>query len=308
MGQHIRKATLFTALTFLVNWSLVALFLALGGRWYTPAGYAFGAAYMFIPMVAAVLVQKGLYRQPVRKPLGISFRLNRWFLVAWLLPPVLAVAAFALGLLVPGVEYSLRMEGLFARFGSVFTPAQLEQLREQMARLPLHPFWLALLQGLIAGVTVNAVAGFGEELGWRGLLQSELAFLGFWKSSFLIGLVWGVWHAPLILLGHNYPQHPAAGVFMMTIWALLLGPIFSYVRVKAKSVIAAAIMHGSLNATYALSIMLVKGGNDLTTGLTGLPGFAVLAAVILALFLYDPAPAEPDTRKDYGTERYAESE
>ena len=45
------------------------------------------------------------------------------------------------------------------------------------------PCW----EDLIAGVTVNAVAGFGEELGWRGFLQKELAFLGFWRSSLLIG-------------------------------------------------------------------------------------------------------------------------
>jgi hypothetical protein len=50
------------------------------------------------------------------------------------------------------------------------------------ARIQLS-FWLALGQGLIAGATINAVAGFGEELGWRGFLYRELSFLGFWKSS-----------------------------------------------------------------------------------------------------------------------------
>ena len=156
--------------------------------------------------------------------------------------------------------------------------------------MPVGVFWLSLLQGLIAGVSVNAVAGFGEELGWRGFLQKELAFLGFWRSSVLIGFIWGLWHAPLILQGHNYPQHPITGVLMMTVWCMLLAPIFSYVRVKARSVIAAAILHGTLNATYGLSIVLVRGGSDLTTGVTGLPGFLVLAGVILVLWLHDSAP------------------
>ena len=119
--------------------------------------------------------------------------------------------------------------------------------------------------GLVAGVSINAVAGFGEELGWRGFLQKELAFLGFWRSSLLIGVVWGLWHAPLILQGHNYPQHRIAGVFMMTILCVLLAPIFGYVRIKAHSVIAAAIIHGTFNATYGLAITLVRGGSDLTT-------------------------------------------
>ncbi len=141
--------------------------------------------------------------------------------------------------------------------------------------------------GFVAGITINAIAGFGEELGWRGFLQRELGYLGFWKSSILIGLIWGIWHAPIILQGHNYPEHPQAGVLMMIIFTLLLSPIFSYIRLKAKSVIAAAVIHGSLNATVGLPLMVIKGGNDLIVGVTGLAGFIALALSNLALFIYD---------------------
>jgi membrane protease YdiL (CAAX protease family) len=73
----------------------------------------------------------------------------------------------------------------------------------------------------------------------------------------------------------------------MTAWCILLSPIFSYVRLKAGSVISAAIMHGSLNATYNLSIILVEGGNDLIIGLTGLAGFITLGIINLLILLYD---------------------
>ncbi|MCD6473172.1 hypothetical protein J7K55_08745 [Candidatus Aerophobetes bacterium] len=53
---------------------------------------------------------------------------------------------------------------------------------------------------------------------------------------------------------------------MMVVFCLLLAPIFSYVRLKAKSVIAAAIIHGSLNATSGIAIMVIKEGNDLLVG------------------------------------------
>jgi membrane protease YdiL (CAAX protease family) len=292
--RHVRKAVLFVSLTFLVNWSLALLLFVSGVRWGTPIGIAFGVIYMFVPMSIAILLQKAFYRGPVKGPLGISFRLNRWFLVAWLLPPAIALATLAVSLLVPGVEYSPQMQGIVERLAPLLTPEQAQQLEKQIAAMPVGVFWLLLLQGLIAGITVNAVAAFGEEVGWRGLLQRELACLGFWRSSVLIGFIWGLWHAPLILQGHNYPQHPAAGVLMMTLWCMLLGPIFSYVRVKARSVIAAAIIHGTLNATYGLSILLIRGGNDLTTGVTGLPGFIVLAVVILLLWLHDPNPQSPE--------------
>lgn len=88
-------------------------------------------------------------------------------------------------------------------------------------------------------------------------------------------------------MGHNYPDHPITGVFMMTILGTLLAPIFSYVRVKAKSVIAAAIAHGSFNASVGLSFMLLKGGNDLTVGIAGLAGLIVLVIVNLCIFMFD---------------------
>ena len=284
---NIRKVLIFVALTFLSSWLLAAGFYALGGRLNSPVAVVVLLIYMFMPMTMAIIVQKVIYKEPLKEPLGISFRPNRWFLVGWLLPPVVAFATIGVSLLLPGVDYSPGMAGFFERFGSALTPQQLEEAKRQLAALPIHVIWIALLQGLIAGITINAVAGFGEELGWRGLLQRELGYLGFWRSSALIGLIWGVWHAPIIIQGYNYPQHPLAGVLMMTIFTLLLSPIFSYVRLKAKSVIAAAIIHGSLNGTVGLAIMVIKGGNDLTVGVTGLAGFIVLAAANAGIFVYD---------------------
>ena len=287
VNESIKKALLFIGLTFFFCWLMVALFFAFGGKWDTPASFGMTTIYMFIPIAVAIFVQKFIYKESLKKPLGISFKLNRWFVVAWLLPPLVAFATLGVSLLFSGVEYSPEMAGMFEKFKSLLTPEQMTQMEIQASTLPIHPIWLSLLQGLLAGVTINAVFGFGEELGWRGLLQRELGFMGFWKSSLTIGVIWGIWHAPIILQGHNYPEHPVTGVFMMTIWCILLAPIFSYVRLKAKSVIAAAIFHGSFNATAGLAVMVVKGGNDLLIGVTGLAGFIVLVIVNIGLFIYD---------------------
>jgi membrane protease YdiL (CAAX protease family) len=281
-----RKALLFVILAFALSWLIAGGYYAIGGRLDQPAAIFVLLAYMFMPMTAAIIVQKVIYRQPLREPLGISFRPNRWFLVAWFLPAVAALATVPASVLVPGVQYSPDMAGFFERYASVLTPEQLAEMRAQMAALPIHPIWLGVVQGLIAGLTINAVAAFGEELGWRGLLQRALSHLGFWKSSALIGLIWGIWHAPVIIQGYNYPQHPLAGVAMMTIFTLLLSPIFGYVSLKSKSVIAAAIAHGTLNGTAGIPLLVIVGGNDLTVGMTGLAGFAALAAINLAIFLF----------------------
>ena len=74
---------------------------------------------------------------------------------------------------------------------------------------------------------------------------------------------------------------------MMVILCVLLAPIFSYIRLKSNSVIAAAIIHGTLNATGSLPLIVTKGGNDLIVGVTGLSGFVVLIGVNFSLLLYD---------------------
>ncbi len=114
------------------------------------------------------------------------------------------------------------------------------------------------------------------------LIPEQLEQMENQSSNFPIHLFWLT-----LLQGHNYPDNPAIGVFMMILWCILLAPMFSYVRIKSNSVIAAAIMHGSLNATARLAIMVIKGGNDLLVGVTGLAGFIVLVFMNICLIIYN---------------------
>src|SRR5262249_29729278 len=200
-----------------------------------------------------------------------------------------------------GVAVWAGVGGMVERFRGLLTPEQLEEMRRQAEALPLHPFWLALLQGLVAGPTVNAVAAFGEESGWRGLLLRELEALGFWRASAVIGGVWGVWDGPRTVLGTNYPERPWAGVLMMTGLTVLLSPLLGYLTLRAGSVVAAAIFHGTFNATAGLALLVVRGGSDLTVGVTGLAGFVVLLLADIGLFVFDrrlPARAVAATAKE----------
>ena len=296
MNQRLRKIILYISLTFGINFAMVAVFLAAGGK---PGGTGMillAMAYMLVPITVSILLQRSVFKQPLVKPLGISFTVNRWFFVAWFAPPILAIATMGVSLLLPGVTFTPDMSGFMSTLNTMLTPEQVQESTKFIADLPVHFFWLILVQALIAGTTVNAILAFGEELGWRGFLLKELSAMGFWKSSALIGLIWGLWHTPLILMGHNYPQHPQIGVAMMTGWTMLLSPLFSYFRIKSRSVIAASIFHGTVNAVPGLALMLISGGDDLTVGITGLAGFIVLAIANLLLYVFDrfitPVPVD----------------
>ncbi len=278
---------IFLTLTFLIDWSIAGVMYLFDIKMRNLSGIVLGVLYMFVPMIVAIYVQKTIKKEEIKHSLGISFKLNRWYWIAWLLPPFLSIIAFLISLLFPDVTYSPDMQGMFDRFKDVISEEELALMREQMETIPIHPVFLTLFQGLLAGITINAIAGFGEELGWRGFLLREFENFSFWKASIIIGIIWGIWHAPLILQGHNYPQHPEIGAIIFIIWCVLLSPIFNYVRIKSGSVMAVSIMHGTINGTYGLSIIVVQGGNDLIIGLTGLAGFITLAFALILLYLYD---------------------
>jgi hypothetical protein len=91
----------------------------------------------------------------------------------------------------------------------------------------------------------------------------------------------------VVVQGHNYPQHPAAGAFGMTAFCVLAAPLLDLARLRGRSVWASSILHGSINATAGFAVILVRGGNDLTIGMTGLSGMVALALVSGALCLAD---------------------
>lgn len=286
--KSINRTTLFLILTFVISYSLAGIYKLTGGDINDKIGFTIlGVVYMFIPTISVIIIKKFVHHENISADLMISFKINKWFFVAWLIMPVISFCSLGISLLFPDVIYSPEMTGMIKRFEGTMSPEQIIQMKESIDSLPINPIVLTVIQGLIAGVTVNALAGFGEELGWRGFLLKQFKEMSFLKATILIGFIWGIWHAPLILMGHNYPQHPEIGVFMMIILCILLSAIFIYITIKSKSVIAAAIVHGTMNAVAGISIMLTDGGNDLTIGITGLAGFITLSIFIFGIFIYD---------------------
>lgn len=292
----MRPLAIFLAVAFGFSWSLAAVLFALGPGVHAGVRGGLMVAYMFGPAMGALAAQRAA-GEGVLGPLGVVLRPNRWWFVAWLLPFALQPLVIGFALLQPGVEWSPEMEGFFERLAAIMPKEQMEEARTQIKSMPPAAYWALLFaQPLIAGISVNALAAFGEELGWRGWLFRRLGALGFWRRSAAVGLLWGVWHAPLILQGHNYPEHPVAGVFVMTVFCVLLAPLHDLVRARGGSVWAPAILHGTINATGAFGIMFIRGGSDLRVGVTGLAGLLALVVANAALFAADRARGGALTR------------
>ena len=280
----MKKSIQFIVLTCLVSWAVAGVAIWLGLRETKGLTYVvFGAVYMLFPAICAIILQK-VHKEKPFSNLNISFRFNRWFLVAGTVPIIYSFVTLGINLFFPNVSFSTNYEGLFSTL-----PAEQATLAvQQLSKFPpAVSLLIQIVQAIIAGCTINAFFAFGEELGWRGYLLKALTNRKFLTVSLIIGFVWGLWHFPLILIGHNYPQHPIAGVGMMIVFCILLSPVMTYIVIKSKSVITAAIFHGTNNAIAGVSALYLVGGNDLTNGVTGIAGFITLLLINVSFFLYD---------------------
>ncbi|WP_255171526.1 CPBP family intramembrane glutamic endopeptidase [Natrononativus amylolyticus] len=282
---NTRKVGEFLALAFGIAW-VGALGLYVSG---VELGTTLGTVllvvvFMWAPAISAILVQLW-YEEPIREGGGLAVGRLRWVAIAWLAPLALVGATIAVGAALPGVSFSTDYTAFFLEQG--LTQEQADESLAELEALPVPPVVVFVAMGLATGLTINALAAFGEELGWRGVLLTELAPLGFWKVSLITGLAWGLWHAPIILQGHNFPEAPVVGVAMMTVATIVLSPVYTYLTVRAETVLAATFLHGTYNALGGLALIYLSGAGNLVIAPVGVAGIVGALLVVGGCLVHD---------------------
>lgn len=283
----MKKAIRFSIIVCLFSWAMFAVaHWGFGMGADTPVGLMlFSTVYMFFPLITALVLQ-AIDKEKFNHTGLVNYKIKWSWLVAWLLPVVMVLLCILVNGLMPGVSLQYNAEQLINQYH--IPEDQQEMVREQLSAIPASLMVVIILvSSLMAGVSVNALAAFGEEYGWRNYLVHALREKKFWPAALFIGVVWGIWHFPLILMGHNYPNEPQWGVLLMVVMCILLGVIELYFVLKSKSMIVAAILHGTINALAGVVIYFTLGGNDFLNGMPGLSGFIVMALTIVCLWIYD---------------------
>jgi membrane protease YdiL (CAAX protease family) len=144
------------------------------------------------------------------------------------------------------------------------------------------------VQSVLLGPALGIVLAFGEEFGWRGYLQSELFKLGRVPGVLLVGVIWGAWHWPLILMGFNYPGYPLLGLVLMVLYTTGLAVVLGYAVLQTRSVLLAAYLH-ALNDQVVAFLMAVgyKPFDPVFSFGIGIYGIVTLA-IVAVLILRDP--------------------
>lgn len=313
-----RKLLLYLGLSFGFSWAILAL-----GTWIGPdnqiGGLLTGVLYMWGPALA-VMTLTSFGRKESLKPYGWQFERLRWPWIltnAFLPIGILILTLFMVYLLgnVSQIEgfgtLDLSRDGMHHRMEEIAieagqNPDEMNAFTELEIPVPVLLIVLAF-GGLVGGVTVNLIASFGEEIGWRGFMLRETRSLGYWKSAILIGVVWGLWHAPLIYLGHNYPGHPWEGIAMMVFFCIAMSLVMNLLAMKSSTIAGPSAFHGVTNGIAGSSLVLVHDANPLIGGVAGVAGILALlmvAGVLIAtqgkylkdwhLHSYDPEEEEKE--------------
>ncbi len=119
-----------------------------------------------------------------------------------------------------------------------------------LAQLDMHKVQDLGFKGLLMiptlGLTGVVFQVLGEEIGWRGFLLNNLYKIhGFGKASLITGIVWALFHYPLLLMGnYNNGATPLVyALFWFTIAILGANTIINWLYIKSGSLWTAVIFH-----------------------------------------------------------------
>lgn len=291
----MKRIVIFLAVTFGLTWAYefgVVYPVATGGLDGIPAvaaQFVTGAA-MFFPAIGVVitrLVTREGFKNSVIKPHGFK-KAAPWFVVAWFAPPMLAIIG-------AGVYFLAFPQDFDSSMSLMLGTAQQQMAAAGGAEVPADTLRTMLLMQLPFAVLIspalNIFTTFGEEWGWRGYLVPKVSTrLRIVPTLLITGVIWGLWHAPLTVIGHNYGLGyfgwPFTGILAMCVFCIVLGIFLTYVTVRSGSCLAAAFGHGAINGFLnAVVLFSATGGNPfvgpLSTGIVGGSAFIAVAAVML---------------------------
>ena len=280
-----KQVIIYLIATFVVAWIIqgVASYLALHGH--TIAYTLVLSASMFAPLLGVLLSGYKL------KNIGWKPRFKgnlKVILIAWFSPVLLTALGALLYFLVFPSHFDLSGQYLIATAGE----EALQQLKAQGLSYPVYVL-ITVISCLTYAPAINAITAIGEEAGWRGFLYPQLKER-FSKRVALIlgGVIWGLWHAPIIwLIGYEYGMeyfgYPVVGILTFCIITIALGIICDWTYEKSGCIFWPAIFHGSYNAAAVIPIMLSSSfsGSERLLGAASNGLLAGLPFILFAIFL-----------------------
>ena len=296
-----KKGTIkYLAWTFLVAWVMQVVVAVLTRNGLAAVGQLLMAAMRFAPLLGVLLSGQSL------KGMGWKPRLKgkvRLLLAAWFLPALLtAIGAVLYFVVFPG---HLDLSGDY--LAAVGGAEALKQLEAQGITYPVYVL-ISIVGCLTYAPLINMILAAGEEAGWRGFLYPQLKAKFGKRQGWLIGgIIWGMWHWPLMGLigyeyGTDYVGFPIVGMLVFCVFTTAAGILCDWLYEKTECIWIPSIFHGAINAagTVPLAVCTANTGSAILLGpapigvLAGSP--LIICATVLLFRSAKPEGSQGDGR------------
>jgi membrane protease YdiL (CAAX protease family) len=246
----------------------------------------------FMPAMAAIIVRKWITHEDFSDAgLQLNFRRNwkYYIFAAYILPIVVLGSIVGLAALF-GISYP---DFSLHRSLAILVP----QVKPSSVQFTTGLWVIWMLQLMLTGIPIAALVTWGEEFGWRSYLQIRLFAERPVLAAVVTGLIWGLWHYPLIFLGYEHYENIGVGLVVFPVCTILLSIIFGWLRMKTGSIWSSSIAHGATNSLGAsLALLLFLGGPKFTFVsylgiLSWIPLGALCAWILLTKQLITMTPA-----------------
>lgn len=226
MKKEKRVLAAYLILVFVLSAPIEAIWI-----YYGEAASGIGSLLMIVPAIAALALKLVYYRK--QRLLGFCIGKPIYYLLAAIIP-----------LIYIGLSYSLYWLFVPGTFAGTSVLVEIVSNAVNVQNIPA-----AMLIGLGVSALGSILMGLGEEIGWRGLMYPTMHKLwGRNKALIVSGVIWAVWHLPVLISG-NYMSGASilyrAPMFIVEIIAITV--VVSWLRMKSNSIWPAAIWHGLHN-------------------------------------------------------------
>lgn len=256
MKMDKRKFTIYIIGAFAIAWVLqiAASYFALKGS--LLVFQILLSISMFAPFTATLIAKvplRGMGWMP-------KFKGNILYMIAaWFGPAVLT----ALGAVLYYVVFPDRFDVTGAYLTATYGEELVQQLTAAGLTVPLYAM-VAIIQSVTYAPVFNGLIALGEEVGWRGVMYPMLRDkLGKTKGRILGGVIWGVWHWPVMILagyeyGLSYWGAPFLGMALFCLCTISMGILLDALYEKTKCIWVPAVMHGAFNAAATIPVVFLN--------------------------------------------------
>ena len=255
-------------------------------------------ALMWSPAVASVVA-----RLVLREGFAdVSFRLGGRR--GWKAIGLALIFPIVIGLIAYGIAWTIGL----VRFGP--EPLGLVAAYVGDSASPVVVFVLNLAVATTIVTIFSALTAAGEEIGWRGYMLTRLIDAGVPRPILASGLIWGLWHVPLILGGVYLAggPPPALSAVLFMVMATAFSFVFARLRLEKGSVWPAIALHAAWNAIIQAAFDPASRGAGAELWI-GEAGILVALTMIVAAVIFSRGPwtirRVPEARQQTGAARPA---